>query len=286
MNRVLAPTMVGNDFYIRKVNRPSIRRELRVEDQRVYRNKIESNIPVTPPVASSPMAATVVAPASLLQPLSQPVFNPTFEKPKILTKKRTLSFVVCMVLIFTTILAVAEKNAVLAFAHKVESTGNLIIYGWNQELHKTKASMSTQSATQPVYDSVTVPVVDENDAISNIISQKVTLNVGPNTIQLSSGDIMNWLSLKQNGNQATISVNTAQVSNYFQQFVKTYSRAPVNQIQYMRYGEPVVKVIGHDGIQVQYDPRVVAQVKNQLLRNGGLSITLPAQVIPFQTVTN
>ncbi|HUD06687.1 MAG TPA: hypothetical protein VMR34_02270 [Candidatus Saccharimonadales bacterium] len=270
MSRVFTPAMVGNDVVVNLNKKLITEKPARAKEEVTF-----SRPPLTRPIQSfSPLTAGSSG-------TSQPAFamEPTLEYSSgFFTRSRVISLVIALFLIGLTVGVIAGKQQILMLASEAKAVAR----------RAESAIPSKKVYIKPVVNprQITVPTNQIDSAVGALVGQQILIKMGATSLTVNSTDIVNWLNLKNQGGNTTISINSQALSSYLTQTVATNSHTLVNRVILNKgYGLPVVQVNGQNGVTVHYSSAAYNQVANNLLSGKGMTVTVPTTVTPYQTIT-
>jgi hypothetical protein len=244
MNRVSGPTMVGNEFFV-NTNRNVIRRQ----PEPIRRKLVLPQIPQIQPEPEIPYQNLDTF--ALNSTIAQTV--PVVARPRlgdfgssIFTRTRIKTFIIVLVLAGATAGIIANKQHVIALADGAKSFAVSSLKGLNHPKVVTPAANPRQ---------LIIHSADTDAAVSALISQSITLNIGGVSQSVSSAVIANWFNTNTQGSKTTIKVNTAQVGSYLSQAIGSSA---------------------HNLSELPAYTSALNQIANNLLKAQGVTVTIPA----------
>jgi lipoprotein-anchoring transpeptidase ErfK/SrfK len=110
--------------------------------------------------------------------------------------------------------------------------------------------------------------------------QKISVKVGDETVSPSAGDIGSWLMLTPTVKGVDVSVNKDKVREYISSVAADHSAPPRSQIV---DGDGSVLIAGAKGVSVTNTGDATDRLYNNLLKDSGVDVTLPATLTSFKT---
>ena len=279
MNKAISPTLVGNDFSVR-LNKP---KEVPEQiSEKVLMPEVVA--PVNEPDLSEFSQNDMTLPeASSVGVLSRPINGTVFPTAKpipkltFVTKAKVFTFIALLISFGMTYQLVTQRHNIENLAYNLRSIAK-------QEVMRITGQTAALQLEAPNPLKMTIPAADTENALQDLISQQIVLNIASTKVAVDAATITSWLTFNSTSTKTYISVNTNAINTYLESLPTTYNKPVVNRvIDQRRWGLPIVKVNGQDGISVQYTKFNLDQIADNLLRAKGINITIPSQVTQYQT---
>lgn len=279
MNKTLSPTLVGNEFSVR-LNKPKIVPE-QVSEQALMPE-------VTTPVdaldlsefSQIDMSLPEASSAGVLsRPINGTVFPTAKSIPRLtfITKAKVFTFIALLVSFGMTYQLVVQRHNIENLAYNLRSLAK-------QEVMNITGQSALIQQASPNPLKLTIPASDTENAVQDLISQQIAINIASSKVIVGPATITSWLSFKSTASKTYITVNTNAINSYLASLATSYNKPVINRIiDQRRWGLPIVKVNGQNGVSVQYTKLNVNQIADNLLGAKGFNITIPTQVTQYQT---